>query len=92
MREKTSIKRRVAFSIESPEAESVLISGDFTEWLAKPLILKKNKNGVWKVHVMLAPGEHQYRFLVDGQWKDDPCCSARLTNPYGSENCVRVVE
>jgi len=39
----------------------------------------------------LAPGEHYYHFLVDGEWRDDPECSVRMPNPFGSQNSVAVV-
>ncbi len=31
------------------------------------------------------------RFLVDNEWRDDPECTLRVPNPYGSENAVRKV-
>jgi hypothetical protein len=37
---------------------------------------------------MIEPGRHEYRFIVDGQWTDDPLCSAFVSNPFGSLNCV----
>jgi hypothetical protein len=39
----------------------------------------------------LEPGTYHYRFLVDGQWRDDPECTLRVDNPYGSNNAVRQV-
>ena len=42
--------------------------------------------------VAVPPGQHKYRFIVDGQWADDPKCDARKPNPFGGENCTRIVE
>ena len=42
-------------------------------------------------HVILPPGVHQYRFVVDGQWSDDPACTQRAPNPFGGENMMRRV-
>jgi len=39
----------------------------------------------------LPPGTYHYRFLVDGNWCDDPDCTLRVTNPYGGYNMMRVV-
>jgi hypothetical protein len=39
----------------------------------------------------LEPGTHHYRFLVDGEWRDDPECALRTQNPYGGENMTRQV-
>lgn len=79
------------FSITAPEAASVLLAGDFTHWQKKPIALKRESGGVWRVAVDLPPGTHHYRFLVDGQWWDDPDCALREPNPYGSQNSVRQV-
>lgn len=83
-------KKRVAFSLRT-EASSVLLAGDFTEWEAAALPLVKQKNGTWKVTASLAPGRYEYRFIVDGNWVDDPACTERVSNCFGVENCVRVV-
>jgi 1,4-alpha-glucan branching enzyme len=48
-------------------------------------------NSLWRTTVELKPGEHHYRFLVDGQWQDDPECTLRVPNPYGSQDAVRQV-
>jgi len=37
---------------------------------------------------LLTPGRYEYRFLVDGQWRNDPECAECVANPFGSENCV----
>ena len=54
--------------------------------------MKRQRNGSWKALVAVPPGQHKYRFIVDGQWADDPKCDARKPNPFGGENCTRVVE
>ena len=69
---------------------SVLLVGDFTHWQQSPIPMRK-KGGIWQTTVPLEPGAHHYRFLVDGEWRDDPECIVRLLNPFGSENSVRVV-
>ncbi len=84
-------KQKVTFSLLAPEAQTVALAGDFTSWQAEPLSLKKQKSGVWKIAVPLPPGSYQYRFLVDGKWCDDPECVQRAPNPFGDQNCVRVV-
>ena len=85
------MKENVTFSFTAPEAKTVMLAGDFTGWQEAPLELKKSKGGVWKKTVPLPPGRYEYRLLVDGQWQDDPQCPARESNPFGTENCVRVV-
>ncbi len=82
----------MTFSFSGPEAESVLVAGDFTGWTQAPLPLKKGRTGIWKTTVALEPGRYEYRLLVNGEWRDDPACPNRHPNPFGGENCVRIVE
>ena len=86
-----SSAKKEAFSYFAPEAEAVQLVGDFTQWEESPVTLKKSKDGTWKASISLEPGTYEYRFKVDGEWRNDPDCPKRHTNPYGQENCVREV-
>jgi 1,4-alpha-glucan branching enzyme len=79
------------FFFRDTEANSVQLVGDFTHWQSKPINLVKQADGVWKTSVALAAGTYHYRFLVDGQWCDDPQCTLRIPNIFGSNNMVREV-
>ncbi|HOX55525.1 MAG TPA: glycogen-binding domain-containing protein [Candidatus Paceibacterota bacterium] len=79
------------FFYSAPEANSVQLVGDFTHWQRQPINLAKGPGGVWKTSVNLAPGTYHYRFLVDGQWRDDPQCTLRIPNIFGTNNMVREV-
>jgi 1,4-alpha-glucan branching enzyme len=79
------------FTIRAPAATSVHVVGDFTHWQKAPISLKKGDSGVWSGSVSLPPGTYHYRFLVDGEWRDDPECTLRVDNPYGGQNAVRQV-
>ena len=70
---------------------SVMLVGDFTQWQTRPVHLARQEGGVWTVALELPPGIHHYRFLVDGEWRDDPECVVRVPNPYGGDNAVREV-
>lgn len=70
---------------------SVQLVGDFTHWQEKPIQMHKDSHGVWRAKVDLSPGVHHYRFLVDGEWRDDPECSLLVPNPFGTKNAVRKV-
>jgi len=83
--------RKQTFAFSAPDASSVQLVGDFTQWQERPISLHKGADGVWRTTVDLEPGTHHYRFLVDGQWRDDPECILRAANPYGSENMMRQV-
>jgi len=84
-------KKKETFAIVAPEAASVVLVGDFTDWESHPVGLKRQRDGSWKTTVPLEPGAHEYRFIVDGQWRDDEQCALRRQNPFGATNCVREV-
>lgn len=87
----TPAKKKETFELEEPSATTVELLGDFTNWEQQPIALKKQKGGLWRATIALDPGAHEYRFRVDGQWRDDSGCDYRRPNPFGGENCVRDV-
>jgi len=70
---------------------SVQLVGDFTQWQQAPVNMQRGADGFWHATVELEPGPHYYRFLVDGQWRDDPDCALHVPNPYGGRDAVRRV-
>jgi 1,4-alpha-glucan branching enzyme len=79
------------FRFSAPAASSVLLVGDFTNWQQRGIPMQKGKDGTWAATVTLPHGKYNYRFIVDGEWQDDPECTLRVPNPYGSQNMVRQV-
>lgn len=76
------------FHLQAPFAESVKLAADFTDWEQFPLDMIKSEDGVWYMAVPLPPGHYSYRFIVDGQWCDDPHPALRVPNPFGTANAV----
>jgi 1,4-alpha-glucan branching enzyme len=83
--------KRQTFHYSAHGANSVLLVGDFTNWQEKPIPLQRRNDGDWTAAVNLPPGQHHYRFIVDGEWHDDPECTVRVPNPFGSEDMVTQV-
>lgn len=83
--------RRCTFTLEAPDAKSVALVGSFNDWDPDARPLKRADGGPWQTTILLPPGRYEYRFVVDGQWWDDPACAERVPNGHGSENCVRHV-
>jgi 1,4-alpha-glucan branching enzyme len=79
------------FFFAAPTAVSVQLVGEFTRWQQRPINMEKGADGIWRTRVELQPGLHHYRFLVDGQWRDDPECVLRAPNPFGGQDAVRRV-
>jgi hypothetical protein len=91
-RSKERVKRqRVTLSLEAPAAEQVIVAGDFNQWNIKIHSMKKNKNGVWQKVVMVPPGRYEYKFMVDGQWQNDPGNDQACYNCFGTHNNVLII-
>ena len=85
-------KKRVTFSVHAPHAREVAVAGTFNDWDPSSRPLNREAGGSWTVTFYLAPGSYEYRFVVDGIWTDDPCCTTRCWNQYGGENCILEVK
>jgi 1,4-alpha-glucan branching enzyme len=83
--------KRVTFSYNGPVGRSINVVGDFCDWQTDRCPMKKDKTGVWKATIVLAPGRYEYLFVVDGQWVSDPNCVERAKNAFGGDNCVLYV-
>jgi 1,4-alpha-glucan branching enzyme len=85
---KKSSRRRVTFSLEAPTANEVSLGGDFNNWDPSAHSMKKDANGVWKKTLVLAPARYEYKFLVDGRWRNDPKNDTMYPNSFGTHNNV----
>jgi len=84
-------KKRVKFSAKLKGAKEVVLTGDFTGWVRDKIRLRSAGGEEWYADLQLAPGEYQYRLIVDGQWHDHPEAQKRVPNAFGSQNCVLTV-
>ena len=84
-------QRPVPFAFRAPAARQVCVAGDFNNWDPAAMPMHKNPNGMWYLNVTLKPGRHQYRFVADGVWQDDPAAQQRVANTLGGENCLKIV-
>jgi 1,4-alpha-glucan branching enzyme len=90
--EATKKSRKVGFSLSSPQAQSVFLAGNFNQWNLSSHPLSLNNEGMWRISIPLSPGGYEYRFFVDGKWQNDPACSSVVENPFGTSNCLKIVE
>jgi 1,4-alpha-glucan branching enzyme len=91
IQKKKSNKRRTTFALEASTAKEVMLGGDFNNWDAIAHPMKKDQNGVWKKTLMLSPARYEYKFLVDGRWRNDPKNDQSCTNCFGTLNNVLIV-
>ena len=75
------------WSLNGVEKE-VCLAGDFNNWKPEPMAKCGNE---FKATVKMQPGLYQYKFIVDGQWIEDPCAKESVQNEYGTLNSVLQV-
>ena len=72
-------------TVRAPEAKQVFVAGTFNDWNPKSHVMKAAKGGEWTRTLDLAPGRHEYKFVIDGQW----CCEPGRDGPNdGGPGCV----
>ena len=86
------VRHIVRFELEAPSARRVALAGTFNDWDPDdtPLIFKGGDK--WATKLLLASGRYEYRYVVDGQWVDDPKAKIFVANPHGGRNAVLQVE
>lgn len=80
--------KSVSFYVQAPAAIRVCLAGTFNQWSPTETPLTKGSGGEWRVEMKLTPGTYEYRFVVDGDWRDDPLAKGSVPNPYGGQNSV----
>lgn len=82
----------VCLALTHPTAHEVCIAGSFNDWHPTVTPMIRLEDGKWAKELALPPGRYEYRFVVDGQWVDDPAATDLIPNSYGTANAVFVVE
>ena len=82
-------KKRVTFTLAADAGSEVYLAGDFNNWdpAGKKLTDKKG-DGVYSTVISLAPGEYEYKFVINGPWCVDPNCKEWRQNSLGTLNSV----
>ncbi len=83
---------RVVFELPSCIwADRIFLVGDFNQWSKNATPLRQDRDGVWRATVdLLAGSRHEFRYMIDGQWKTDSHADGFATNTYGTENSVVI--
>ena len=67
----TAAAVEVVFTYEPPpdlEVGSVSLRGSFNNWGETPMT---EEDGIWSASVELEPGEHEYKYFINGEWPSD---------------------
>lgn len=85
--------KRVMFQITASPKSEVYLAGGFNGWDPKRHPMKDTFGaGKYTITLMLPKGEHEYKFVINGNWVVDPECQNWVRNSYGTLNSVVRVE
>ncbi len=74
-----------------PDAREAYLTGEFNGWNPRSIRMARQGRSFRK-KLTLAPGEYQYKFVVDGEWHIDPSASIQRPNEFGGMNSVVQVQ
>jgi predicted carbohydrate-binding protein with CBM48 len=76
--------------LSAPSAQSVELSGDFTNW--KPVPLVRGTGGVWSIELPLAAGTHRVNARIDGgRWIVPPGLTT-MSDDFAGEVGLLVID
>ena len=74
------------FSIAAPDAKEVFLAGEMTDWDAGKVAMQRDERGTWHAALDLEPGQWLYKFVVDGQWVQDPASDDHDADGQGGQH------
>lgn len=81
------------FLLIAPNATSVSLVGDFSDWDASRFKMERvSDDGAWSITVPLPPGRYEYQFEVDGKLRITDPTRPQTSSDFGSANSVITVE
>lgn len=81
--------KTVNFELKTEPGCEVFVAGGFNNWDPKKHPLRDNPDsGHYKTSLVLQPGKHEYKFVVNGEWRLDPNCPDWVLNDQGSLNSL----
>ncbi len=87
--------KEIVIRFRDAAAGDVRIAGDFNGWVpdkdVQSLVQAEGPERVWTKILNLPPGTYHYRYVVDGEWREDPDNPNAVPGPVGGRNSVLVV-
>ena len=69
------------------EAKKIFISGSFNSWSTVHSPMQVCDSG-WIISMRLRPGKYSYKYILDGNWSQDPYNRLREDDTYGGYNSL----
>jgi len=84
--------QEVSFFYINPSAGSVYLAGEMNNWSPTATPMQRDVAGQWSVTLNLAPGQYLYKFVVDGNYINDPDPNALFSSDgRGGVHSYRLV-
>jgi len=89
-------EREIVIRFSDAAASEVGIAGDFNGWVpdkgVESILTDADGERVWTKILHLPPGTYQYRYVVDGEWREDPHNPRVASGPVGGRYSILVVD
>jgi hypothetical protein len=79
----------VRFTYRGPT--EVFLAGEFNGWSTTATPMKRQRGGDWTTDLRLLPGKYQYKFVVNGEWFQDPANPDSVSDGWNGNNSVMTV-
>ena len=89
---KNTARRAIFFEFEDVPGKTVFLAGSFNNWQMTTRMTYKAEKKLYSCRVFLEPGDYQYKFVVDGEWRLDGSNPCFAPNGFGELNSVIRVE
>jgi hypothetical protein len=89
--QKLEIKEWVQFKFQAPSRAKVYLAGTFNNWDPTGIKLGYHGKGIFSTMVLLPLGTYEYKFIVNGVWRNSPDCSDQVPNAFGTTNSRLIV-
>ena len=84
-------RRSVTFVCEDAPGREIFVAGSFSNWEPKCRLTDRAGSGKYSCRILLEPGEYQYKFVVDGEWRLDAANPNFVPNDFGTLNSLLTV-
>ena len=82
----------VTFVLVAPQAQRVALAGDFNDWDASRVLMRREARGSGRWTCRSAPGRYRYVFVVDGRrFVADPAAPRAAGDDFGTPTSVVTV-
>jgi len=81
----------ITLKVNAPDAKEVYLAGEFNNWKLDENSRMEQNNGCWSKSLSLNNGKYRYRFVIDGNWTEDPSNPLKQLNPYGAMDSLLEV-